>query len=192
VNGVGVRAQSEQLARLLRHYLRRGASVEIEGLGVFRPDGRGRLRFLPATKPKVFLAYVQEDVEAAQRLYRDLQAHGFDPWLDRKKLLPGQNWPRSIEQAIELADYFVACFSKHAIGKRGCFQSELRYALDCARRVPLDQTYFIPVRLEECRVPARISRQIHYVDLFPDWERGFRRILEAMGRQGTVAEERAS
>ncbi len=182
--------QSEQVARLLRQCLRRGASVEIEGLGVFRPDGRGRFRFLPATSPKVFLAYVQEDVEAAERLYRDFRAHGFDAWLDRKKLLPGQNWPRSIEQAIEVADYFVACFSTRAIGKRGCFQSELRYALDCARRVPLDQTYFIPVRLEECRVPARISRQIQYVDLFPDWEQGFRRILQAMGAHRSPGGER--
>lgn len=175
-------AGSEAVARLLRECLKHGARVEIEGLGVFRSDGQGRFRFEPATRPKVFLAYVQEDAAAAERLYRDFRAHGFDPWLDRKKLLPGQNWPRSIERAIELTDYFVACFSQRAVGKRGCFQSELRYALDCARRVPLDQTYFIPVRLEECAIPWRIRRSIQYVDLFPDWEAGFRRILAAMGR----------
>ncbi|MGB9605764.1 MAG: hypothetical protein ACPL88_07805, partial [Bryobacteraceae bacterium] len=61
-------------------------------------------------------------------------------------------------------------------------QAELRYALDCARRVPLDQTYLIPVRLEECRVPTRIRNKIQYVDLFPDWERGFRALVAAMKR----------
>lgn len=177
-----MKAESQQVARILRRCLERGARVEIEGLGVFGPDGRGGFRFTPATQPKVFLAYVQEDAAAAERLYRELRRNGYDAWLDRKKLLPGQNWPRSIEQAIELADYFLACFSRRAIVKRGCFQSELRYALDCARRVPLGQTYFIPVRLEECAVPLRISRQIQYVDLFPDWERGFQRILAAMRR----------
>jgi len=175
-----MKAGAEEIARLVRRCLERGAHVEIEGLGVFRADGKGGFRFLPATRPKVFLAYVQEDAAAAERLYRDLHRHGFDPWLDRKKLLPGQNWPRSIEQAIEVADYFVACFSQRATGKRGCFQSELRYALDCARRVPFEQTYFIPVRLEECRLPARISQQLQYVDLFPDWERGFERLLAAL------------
>lgn len=181
-------AQSEQVARILRRCLQGGASVEIEGLGVFRPDGKGGFRFVPATQPKVFLAYVQEDAAAAERLYRGFRSHGFDPWLDRRKLLPGQNWPRSIEQAIELADYFVACFSRRALGKRGCFQSELRYALDCARRIPLEEIYFIPVRLEECRVPAYIRQHIQYVDMFPDWDRGFQRILAAIGRSRPALE----
>ena len=33
------------------------------------------------------------------------------PWLDRKKLLPGQVWTRCIDRAIENSDFFVACFS---------------------------------------------------------------------------------
>jgi hypothetical protein len=177
-----MKTDSEQVAGLLRRCLQQGASVEIEGLGVFRSDGAGRFRFTPALRPKVFLAYVQEDAAAAERLYHDLRRHGLDPWLDRKKLLPGQNWPRSIERAIELADYFLACLSRRAVLKRGCFQSELRYALDCARRVPLEETYLIPVRLEECPVPAGIRQQIQYVDLFPDWQAGLRRILEAIRR----------
>jgi hypothetical protein len=173
-------SSSEQVARLVRCCLQHGSSVEIDGLGVFRPDARGRFRFIAQTRPKVFLAYVQEDSSKAERLFRDFRAAGFDPWLDRKKLLPGQNWPRSIEQAIELCDYFVACFSKRSIGKRGCFHCELRYALDCAARVPFEEIYFIPVRLEECRVPWRIRRELEYVDLFPDWEQGFQRILAAI------------
>jgi hypothetical protein len=157
--------------------------VEIDGFGEFRPDRRGGFEFVPQTQPRVFLAYVVEDLEAAERLYDDFLAHGFVPWLDRKRLLPGQNWPRSIEQAIAVADFFVACFSRRAIGKRGCFQSELRYALDCARRLPLEEVFFIPVRLEECSVPARISREFHYVDLFPSWEKGFERILAVIRKQ---------
>jgi hypothetical protein len=67
-----------------------------------------------------------------------------------------------------------------SIVKRGQFQSELRYALDCARRRPLDQTFLIPVRLEECAVPRHISNHVHYVDLFPDWHKGVRRIARAL------------
>jgi hypothetical protein len=171
------------VARIVRQCLEQGSSVEIDGLGQFRPDRRGGFEFLAFTKPKVFLAYVIEDLELVERLYEDFRAHGFDAWLDRKRLLPGQNWPRSIEQAISVSDLFVACFSERAVGKRGGFQSELRYALDCERRLPLDEVFLIPVRLEECRVPARITREYQYVDLFPNWERGVQRIVAAMRKQ---------
>jgi hypothetical protein len=174
-----VTASAEDVLVVLRQCLDEGSSVEIDGLGVFRRRN-GVYEFLPRQGPHIFVAYVQEDAEAALRLYGALLAHNFDPWLDRKKLLPGQNWPRAIEQAIHVSDFFVACLSRKAVRKRGQFQAELRYALDCARRLPLDQTYFVPVRLEECPVPVRITREIQYVDLFPDWDKGIRRLLAAL------------
>jgi len=76
----------------------------------------------------------------------------------------------------------VACFSSRSIVKRGQFQSELRYALDCARRAPLETGFLIPVRFERCDVPRRISDDIQYVDLFPDWERGMKKVLRAIRR----------
>jgi hypothetical protein len=176
---LAVTGNGDQIAQILRQCIEEAASVEVDGLGVFRRNGGG-CEFLPSAGPSVFLAYVVEDALSAERLYHALRGRGFDPWLDRKKLLPGQNWPRAIQQAIEVCDYFVACLSRKAIRKKGPFQAEMRYALECARRAPLDQTYFIPVRLEECPVPARISREIQYVDLFPDWEEGVRRMAAAM------------
>lgn len=157
--------------------------MEIDGLGSFRPQAGGGFRFLPQTRRRVFLAYVVEDAPLVDRLYSGLVARGFDAWLDRRKLLPGQNWPRSIDHAISVSDFFVACFSQRAVDKRGSFQSELRYALDCARRTPLEEVFFIPVRLEECRLPARITREFQYVDLFPDWNQGMRRLLEALRKR---------
>lgn len=186
------RSTTQQVARIVRDCLEQGGCVEIDGLGEFRPDRQGGFQFLPQTQPKVFLAYVAEDLEAAEKLYASFLARGFDAWLDRKRLLPGQNWPRSIEQAISVSDFFVACFSRQAIGKRGSFQSELRYALDCARRLPLEEVFFIPVRLEECRIPARISREFQYVDLFPDWEKGLQRILVAIRREAKAAARRSA
>jgi hypothetical protein len=174
---------SAQIARIVRSCLERGGSVEIDGLGAFRPDKQGGFRFVPQIRPKVFLAYAAEDHRAANRLYDDFVRSGFDAWLDRRKLLPGQNWPRAIEQAISVSDFFLACFSERSGGKRGNFQSELRYALDCATLLPLEQVFFIPVRIEECRVPARIAGEFQYVDLFPNWESGFRKILAAARKQ---------
>lgn len=171
---------AEQVARILGECLREGRPVEIDGLGVFRPSGTGGYEFVPRNEAKVFLAYVQEDLPAAERLYEALRAHHYDPWLDRRKLLPGQNWPRAIERAIDISDFFIACFSRRSVNKRGQFQSELRYALDCAARIPLEQVFFIPVRLERCHLPSRITSEIQYVDLFPDWDAGFRRVLSVL------------
>jgi hypothetical protein len=131
----------------------------------------------------VFIAYAVEDAEHAEKLYDALAARACSPWLDRRKLLPGQDWPARIQEAIESADFFIACFSVRSVRKRGGFQAEVRQALECARKVPLDDVFLIPVRLDECRVPARIRRETQYVDLFPDWEAGLDRILTIIGRQ---------
>lgn len=163
--------------------LSEGKAVEIDGLGVFRPKKGGGFEFIHSTRPRVFLAYVEEDLAAVRRLSEDLRSAGFDPWLDKEKLLPGQNWPRAIERAIRLAEFFVACFSRRAASKTGGFQSELRYALDCAARLPLDDVYLIPVRLEECEIPAQIARQTQYADLFPDREAGVARVVASIRRQ---------
>ena len=174
---------SEQVARLVRQCLEEGISVEIDGLGTFLPDLHRGFHFQPRHRPAVFIAYVQEDAAAAERLFEDLESSGFDPWLDRRKLLPGQNWPRSIEEAIDTSDFFLACFSHRSVKKKGGFQAEIRYALDYTQRIPLGDVFLIPARLDACPVPSRIQREIQYIDLFPDWTRGVRRIVAAMRRQ---------
>jgi TIR domain len=186
------RTSSDEIARIVLKCLEKGGEVEIDGLGLFRPDQHGSVVFVPQIQPKVFLAYAVEDRCAVERLFEELLANGLDPWMDSRKLLPGQNWPRAIEQAISVSDFFVACFSSRSIPKRGHFQSELRYALDCASRLPLDEVYLIPVRTEECSVPARVQREFQYVDLFPDWEKGFQSILTVIRQQLRVRSRRQS
>lgn len=158
-----------------------GLAVEIEGLGSFRKSA-GKYVFEAQTRPRVFVAYAVEDLAYARRLCRAFERADCSPWLDKEKLLPGQNWPRAIERAIEISDAFVACFSRRSAVKRGQFQSELRYALDCARRLPIEHPFLIPVRLEPCEVPRRIAEQLQYVDLFPDWDRGVKKLLRAVAR----------
>jgi hypothetical protein len=177
----------EDLAEVVMRCLAEGKTVEIDGLGTFSPDARRGFRFEQAADAgtRVFVAYVEEDAAAATLLYAALELAGFSPWMDLRKLLPGQNWPRAIEAAIESSDFFVACFSRNSVMKKGGFQAEIRYALDCARRMPLDDVYLVPVRLDPCRVPRSIQRELQYVDLFPDWDCGLKRLTAMMRAQRT-------
>jgi hypothetical protein len=178
---------AEELAGLIRRSLSRSRAVDVEGLGVFARNAAGEISFRSHGRTRIFIAYATEDGAVADRLYAALEERGFSPWLDRRKLLPGQNWPRRIEDAIASSDFFIACFSGRSVRKRGGFQVEIRFALDCAVRIPLDDVFLIPVRLDECRVPVRIQRETQYVDLFPDWNSGFARILQIIERQNLLA-----
>ncbi len=170
---------------LLRQNLEKEEVVQIDDLGIFMPGTAGKFRFVPNKAQRIFIAYVQEDAVLARKLYADLSARGFSPWMDKKKLLPGQNWPRAIEAAIETSDFFVPCFSCNSVSKRGVFHSELRYALECAARMPVNKIFVIPVRLDHCPVPQPILEQLHYVDLFPEWRPGVDAIVAAMHEQMT-------
>jgi hypothetical protein len=175
---------AEHLGDVVLLYLAQGKSVEIDGLGVFSPDRSPRgFRFEPCARPQVFLAYVEEDAPLADRLFDALVEEGFNPWMDRRKLLPGQNWRSAIENAIASCDFFLACFSRYSVRKKGGFQAEVRYALECARQVPLEDIFIVPVRFDACTIPVAIRRELQYIDLFPDWGKGLRRIAGIMRRQ---------
>jgi hypothetical protein len=174
---------AQQLAQVVVGCLAEGKIVEIDGLGVFYPDPVCGLQFEPRSLPQVFIAYVKEDQCKAEMLYDALEASGFSPWMDVRKLMPGQNWPRALETAIETSDFFLPCFSTNSVSKWGGFQAEIRYALDCARRVPLDEIFIVPLRLNACRVPRPIQRELQYVDLFPDLGAGLRQLTSTMQRE---------
>jgi hypothetical protein len=174
---------AQQLAQVVIRGLAAGRTVEIDELGVFYPDPGCGFRFEPRLLPQVFVAYGKEDRAMAEHLSDALETAGFGPWMDVRKLLPGQNWRRAIENAIEDSDFFLACFSTTSARKKGGFQAEIRYALDCARCVPLDEIFVVAVRLDECPVPRSIQRELQYIDLFPNWAYGIRRLLAMMRRE---------
>ncbi len=58
---------TRRFAGVLRQALEQGATVEIDGLGTFVPGGRRGVRFVGQSKPRVFIAYVQEDLSAGEK-----------------------------------------------------------------------------------------------------------------------------
>jgi formylglycine-generating enzyme required for sulfatase activity len=130
---------------------------------------------------RVFLSYATEDADQARKLTEDLKRQGVDVRLDRDELVGGQLWRPAIEKAIRDASHFIALLSSRSVDRRGFVQKELRVALDVLEEHSDLSSYLIPVRLDECELSHSALAELHWVDLFPDFERGVRRIVASLG-----------
>ena len=119
--------------------------------------------------PLVFLCHAKEDFEEVSALSTRLWNDSVVTWLDKKDLLPGDDWRGEIEQAIERADRVIVFLSPSSVTKRGFVQREMKYALDQMQLRPVGERYIIPVLLENCEVPSEF-RDIHWLK---SWEEGW-------------------
>lgn len=107
---------------------------------------------------RVFISYAKEDIAFAEKIYVFLQENEFDPWLDKKKLLPGNDWNFAIQDALHKADFIILLLSETSVSKRGYVQREFRKALDyCEDKLDSD-IYVIPIKLNDCEVPLKLQR----------------------------------
>jgi eukaryotic-like serine/threonine-protein kinase len=120
----------------------------------------------PKRPLKVFLCHAHADRDAVRALHARLTNDGVDAWLDKAKLLPGQDWELEIRKAVREADVVVVCLSKQ-FNQAGFRQKEVRLALDTAMEQPEGEIFIIPARLEECDNLESL-RKWHWVDLFED------------------------
>ena len=114
---------------------------------------------------KVFISYAKEDQERALAYYDLLCQEGVEPWLDIKRLLPGQNWEAEIERALSDSHVVVLLLSRHSISKRGLVQKEINSAIEALRRKRPDDIYIIPLLIEPCNVPDYIAGRLQYTDM---------------------------
>ena len=131
---------------------------------------------------KVFLSHAHADATRVRALHNRLVADGVDSWLDKEKLIPGQDWEREIRKAVREADVVIVCLSKK-FNERGYRQKEVRIALDEAEILPEGEIFIIPARLEECENLENL-RKWHWVDLFED--DGYERLMNALNKKGKV------
>ena len=129
---------------------------------------------------QVFISCGEPDRETARRLYNDLKAAGFRPWMDEVDLLPGQKWETVIRRAIRESRYFLALLSSESISKRGFVHKALKTALDILDEFPDGGVFLIPVRIDNCTPADDRLRDLHAVDLFPDYEPGLDRIIRGL------------
>jgi hypothetical protein len=131
----------------------------------------------PHARLRVFLCHASEDKQTIRDLYGKLMNDGFDPWLDEEKILPGQEWQREITSALHNADVVLVCLSRTSVSKTGYVQKEIKDVLDLADLQPEGTIFLIPVRLDSCSVPQRLSRW-QWVDHFQD--KGYEFLLKSL------------
>jgi TIR domain len=128
-------------------------------------------------KLRIFLCHGKEDTAIVRELYHQLNSDGFEAWLDEEDILPGQKWQIEIPKAVKTSDIVLVCLSNTSINKAGYVQREIKFALDIADNLPDSSIFIMPLLLEECAIPERLSK-LATVDLFlPD---GFEKLTKAL------------
>jgi formylglycine-generating enzyme required for sulfatase activity len=137
---------------------------------------------------RIFLCHASEDKAQVREVYHRLRAiDGFEPWLDEEDLLPGQDWTREIPRALQKSDFILVFFSRLSVAKHGYVQREMKLALDALQELPEGTIHTIPVRLDDCEVPASFQ-PYHYANLFAP--NGFDYIVRAIRAEIAQRSER--
>jgi hypothetical protein len=151
------------------------------------------------SRPRLFLSYGRRDAgELADRLRRDLEAHGYEVWQDRQRIRSGSDWEQEIRDGLRSTQLLVALLSPHAVRRTGQSHNG-----DDQDSVCLDEISFarfarpprpiVPVMAVPCEPPFCIFR-LDYVsmtawrDSEEQYQAGFARLLQAIeaGLRGEV------
>lgn len=110
-----------------------------------------------AGKLKVFLSYSRKDSAFAQELLSALELLGFDAYLDREDIAPGEPWEERLGTLIRSADTVVFIITPNSIASKHCTW-EVDETVRVAKRL-------VPVLLRpvpDGDVPERL-RKLNYV-----------------------------
>ena len=125
----------------------------------------------------IFLCHATENKPNVRDLYNMLNTNNLNPWLDEINILPGQDWDYEIKKAMKAASFALICLSSISVRKIGYVQKEIKLALDKQDEMPEGEVFLIPIKLEPCDLPDRLSH-LQAVDFFkPD---GFDRLLTTL------------
>jgi hypothetical protein len=76
----------------------------------------------------VFISYAQSDKELVQKVAQELRDEGLNVWDPDERILPGANWGKELNKALESALALVVFISPEAIASRSV-SHEIEYAL---------------------------------------------------------------
>lgn len=128
----------------------------------------------------VFLCHSSSDKPIVRNIYRRLaELKNVKPWLDEIDIAAGEDWEFAIKRAVRSAQVIIVCLSNSAVRKEGFLQKEIRIALDVAMEKPENTIFILPMKLEECDVPDRLST-FQWVGYPENWDK----VVSSLKRRG--------
>ena len=118
-----------------------------------------------------FLSYARADQQVALRIADGLIAAGVELWVDQYDIRPSQQWDRAVEAAVRESRGMVVILSPRSAASANV-ADEISMAVDAKK-------HLIPVMIEACTAPLRITR-VQFIDATRDVDGAIARCVAAI------------
>jgi hypothetical protein len=125
---------------------------------------------------KLFLCYSRKDADRVSRLASALESAGHSVWIDEQGVVGGEQWRKSIVDAIESSERFILLLSVNSI-----ISDNVRRELDLAEGADV---LILPLDLDRVVIPPEMKYQLaglQRINLYADIEEGIQSLLTLLG-----------
>lgn len=126
----------------------------------------------------LFISYAVEDAELARWLARKLAARGHPVWFDQIKLLGGEPWPQTIDDAIKNRTFrMLGLISEHSLRKqKPTGERTLAQRIAEQRKIP---DFLIPLKVDGSELDW-LTTAVSYISFTHGWADGWRALLKKL------------
>lgn len=130
------------------------------------------------TATHLFISYAVEDTALARWLARKLAARGHPVWFDQMKLLGGEQWPQTIDEAIKHRTFrMLALISEHSLRKqKPTGERTLAQRIAEQRKIP---DFLIPLKVDGSELDW-LTTTVSYISFTRGWADGWRALLKKL------------
>ena len=124
---------------------------------------------------KIFISFSSQDRAFVNKLSKDIEAYGFDIWLDENEILGSDIISKKIKDQIKTSDYFLAILSKNSFSSPWVhleINEVLKYK---------DRIHIIPLRLDRSDV-IKVLEPLKYIDFYGKYEDGLNKLIQSIER----------
>ena len=124
----------------------------------------------------IFISHSSFDKPKAEQLAKELEAQGYQVWLDTREVLVGHNIVGEVYKGITNSRFMVVLLSKAA-----CESKWVKEEFTSARMTEIEksQVVILPAKIEDCEVPAPLKGK-KYADFTKEWSIGFQELITAV------------
>lgn len=126
----------------------------------------------------LFISYAVENAGLAQWIARKLAARGHAVWFDQMKLLGGEQWPQTIDEAIKNRTFrMLALISEHSLRKqKPTGERTLAQRIAEQRKIP---DFLIPLKVDGSELDW-LTTTVSYISFTRGWADGWRALLKKL------------